>query len=234
MVKWEKFNEYLKTELGKQPRPKRLKDLDEFGGALVTIHTVIKATIEAEVPITKPLPYTKRRWNPELNTLHKSKNKLASLSYKWRGLPDHHAHKEHKCATKEYVNLIKSAKRKHWESWLLSASNRDLWMANKYTTDPPTDYGQTRMPSLTHTSQEGRPGMATTNEDKSNALVRALFPPPPTIPAIPVMQYPEPAHGYFNYFTRDQIKLAANKLTAFKAPGPDGIPNVVLKQCVIH
>ena len=74
--------------------------------------------------------------------------------------------------------------------------------------------------------------MATTNKDKSDALARALFPPPPTIPAIPDLQYPELAYGYFNYFTRDQIRLVANKLAAFKAPGPDGIPNVVLKQCI--
>ena len=97
--------------------------------------------IESEVPMAKLLPYTKRWWNPELNLLCKRKNKLASLSYKWRGLPNHHAHEEHKRVTKEYVNLIESAKRKHWESWLLSASNRDLWTANKYATDPPTDYG---------------------------------------------------------------------------------------------
>ena len=45
------------------------------------------------------------------------------------------------------------------------------------------------------------------------------------------MCYPEPAN-IFRYFTRAQIKDAAKKLNAFKAPGPDGVPNVVLKRCI--
>ena len=232
IVDWEKFNEYLTTELGRRLGPKRIKDQSEFRNTLEAVNAVIKVTIEAKVPMSKLLPYTKRWWNSDLSTLHKRKNKLASVAYKWRGLPNHQAHEEHRQALKEYTNLIEATKKKHWESWLLSASNRDLWMANKYATDPPTDYGHTRMPSLVHTSPEGDPCTATANEDKSAALAGVLFPPPPPIPAIPNVQYLDPACGHFNYFTREQIKLAAAKLTAFKAPGPGGVPNVVLQQCI--
>ena len=54
---------------------------------------------------------------------------------------------------------------------------------------------------------------------------------PPPQPVIPQACYPCPA-DMFKYFTREQIRKAINKLSAFKAPGPDGILNVVLKKAV--
>ena len=40
-------------------------------------------------------------------------------------------------ASKEYAKAIESTKKEHWENWLLNASERDMWTANKYATDPP-------------------------------------------------------------------------------------------------
>ena len=232
IVDWEKFIEYLTATLEGAPRPRRINSLAEFRAALDTINGAIRVTIDAKVPLTKPLPHTKRWWNSELNALRKKKNRLANLSHKWRGLPDHHSHEEHSRATKEYAALIERTKRQHWEAWLLNASDRNLWTANKYATDPPTDYGRTKMPTLAHTLRDGTQQVATANNDKSAALANALFPLPPPEPAIPATCYPQPADEYFHIFTREQIRLAATKLDAFKAPGPDGVPNVVLKKSI--
>ena len=73
--------------------------------------------------------------------------------------------------------------------------------------------------------------LTSSNTEKTDALAGAFFPPPPLHPTLPHSCYPEPA-DIFNYFTRAQIRKAAKKLPAFKAPGPDGIPNAVLKQCM--
>ena len=162
------------TELGKAPELEKIGDTGEFKLALETINNAIIATIKAKVPMNKPLPHTKRWWNPELNALHKRKNKLANLAYKWRGLPDHHAHDDHKRVTKEYARLIKTTKKKHWEPWLLSAAERELWTASKYATDPPMDYRRTRMPTLAHPSQADVTRTAMSNKDKSEALAGAL------------------------------------------------------------
>ena len=56
-----------------------------------------------------------------------------------------------------------------------------------------------------------------------------FFPPPPLSPIVPHSCYPEPAN-IFRYFTREQIRKVAKKLPTFKALGPDGVPNAVLKQ----
>ena len=87
------------------------------------------------------------------------------------------------------------------------------------------------MPTLAYPSQADATRTAVTNEDKSEALARALFPPPPATPGVPTTCYPKPADDFFSFFSHQQIRLAATKLAPFKAPGPDGVPNVVLKQC---
>jgi len=69
-----------------------------------------------------------------------------------------------------------------------------------------------------------------TNESKSTALAQSLFPPPPANITIPVTDYPEPLEGV-EYFTKEQIRDKIRTLAPYKAPGPDGIPNVVLTQC---
>ena len=108
---------------------------------------------------------------------------------------------------------------------------KDIWTANKYATDPPTDGGKTRIPTLNYTEQDGTVRSTTSNMEKSKALAGTFFPPPPPVPIVPHTCYPEPAN-VFRYFTRAQIKDAAKKLSAFKAPGPDRILNVVLKQSI--
>ena len=117
------------------------------------------------------------------------------------------------------------------EQWLLNALERDVWTANKYATDPPTDGSRTRMPVLKFTDQLGTPHHTTNNAKKSEALAKSFFPPPPSHPSIPQMCYPCPSDS-FKFFTREQIGKAVNKLEAYKAPGPNGVPNVVLKKSI--
>jgi len=225
---WEDFNEHLATALTPNA-PKQLRSKTEFDAALTSITDAIKDTINAKVPISKPFPHTKRWWSHELNQLRKRKNRLANASYRWRGLPEHPSHNAHSDAAKEYAKLIETSKKEHWENWLLNASERDIWTANKYATDPPTDGGKSRIPTLKHTRQDGTVHRTTSNAEKSAALAETFFPPPPLIPIVPHTCYPQPAN-IFRFFTREQIKTAARRLDAFKAPGPDGIPNVVLKK----
>ena len=227
---WKAFAEQLTTLLS-HSEPRKLTSEIEFREALDVINTALKTTLEAKVPINKPLPHTKRWWTSELNELRRKKNRLAKSSYRWRGLPDHQSHQDHREATKVYAKAIETTKSKHWEEWLLNAAERDVWTANKYVTDPPTDGGKSRVPSLNYTGDDGTTLRTTSNAEKSTALASAFFPLPPPIPLVPHACYPEPA-VIFRYFTRTQIKDAAKRLNAFKAPGPDGIPNVVLKQCI--
>jgi hypothetical protein len=228
---WTEFTKYLSDTLSLATTPTRLTTIEEFDSALYTITSALKETIDMHVPLSKPFPHTKRWWNPDLTAIRKAKNKLSKVAYRWRGLPDHPAHQQHREVSKEYAKLIDSAKKEHWESWLLNASERDIWTANKYATDPPTDGGRTRMPTLIISNPDGTSRHTTSNDEKSEALAKSFFPPPPSHPIIPATCYPRPAN-IFKFFKRKQITDATGKLAAFKAPGPDGIPNVVLKRCI--
>lgn len=228
---WDEFTKHLSSLLTKLPPPRRLSTHAEFQTALNNLTATIKVTIEKQVPMTKPFPFTKRWWTPDLNEARRRKNRLANAAYRWRGLPDHPSHLQHREASKMYAKLIEDTKKEHWETWLINASGRDIWTANKYSTDPPTDGGRTRTPTLNYLDQHGQPKRTTTNDEKSEALAKSFFPSPPLSPAVPPSCYPRPA-DIFRYFTREQIKKATNKLSAYKAPGPDGIPNVVLKKSI--
>jgi hypothetical protein len=175
---WKEFKDLLQEILSCSV-PKKLTSKTEFRAALDVINTAIATAIEAKVPINKPLPFTKRWWTHNLGNLRKKKNQLANASHRWRGTPDHPSHQTHREAAKVYAKSIETAKKEHWEEWLINASERDMWTANKYATDPPSDGGKSRVPSLNRTDANGMPTKTTSNEEKSEALAGAFFPPPP-------------------------------------------------------
>jgi hypothetical protein len=74
------------------------------------------------------------------------------------------------------------------------------------------------------------PTEAVTNEDKSKVLADTFFPPPPLLSAIPEdYNYPNPATP-FKLFTKEQINRTISNTSSYKAPGPDGICNIVFKR----
>jgi len=111
---WEEFTDKL-TNLLSHSIPKKLTSEEEFRAALHMINAALSETIEAVVPINNPYPYTKRWWSSKLDELRKRKNRLARLSHRWRGLPDHPAHQNHRLASKEYAKAIETTKKEHWE-----------------------------------------------------------------------------------------------------------------------
>ena len=61
-------------------------------------------------------------------------------------------------------------------------------------------------------------------------LATAFFPPRPSNVEPLHFVYPKPACD-FNPITKDQILRQLARLKPYKAPGPDGIPNIVLTKC---
>jgi len=181
---WEAFADQL-TELLSHSEPRKLTSEREFRNAVDEINAALKTTMEEKVPINKPFPYTKRWWTHTLTNLRKKKGKSANESHRWRGIPDHPSHQDHRDATKVYAKAIETTKKEHWENWLLNASERDIWTANKYMSDPPTDGGKTCIPSLNYVGQDGTTRRTTTNAEKSTALAGPFFPPPPPTIHIP-------------------------------------------------
>lgn len=103
----------------------------------------------------------------------------------------------------------------------------------KYISAPSADGSKSRIPVLTKTQGETTT-TASTNEEKSSMLAATFF---PTATQATISQEGENAPGEttqeynMDPITKDQIKKHLARLKPYKAPGPDGIPNIVLTKC---
>lgn len=79
-------------------------------------------------------------------------------------------------------------------------------------------------------TRNGQENAATTNKEKSIMLATTFFPPKPLDKDPLHFVYPEPICK-MSHIARDQIKRQLAKLKPYKAPGPDGIPNIMLTKC---
>ena len=83
----------------------------------------------------------------------------------------------------------------HWVNYLDDLNDNLIWTANKYLTNPTTDGGKARVPTLESTNLDGTIQRAETNEDKSQMLAAMFFPPKLTMSQVPNdYKYPKGLH----------------------------------------
>ena len=75
---------------------------------------------------------------------------------------------------------MQETKNQDWTDWLEAASQQDLYIANKYISNEPTDYSNARIPSLHTVTNNNLPSTADDNASKAAALAESFFPPLPT------------------------------------------------------
>jgi len=159
--------------------------------------------------------------------LRKQANKLGRKSYKWRSDPSHAIHAEHKEASKTYVKTLKTTKQQHWCSWLERAKDPDIWAVHRLISTPASDGGKARIPALKFKVGEVEKTVFT-NSKKGAALAKGFFPKKPQTQDIQEdKEFPKMC-SKVGKVTKDQIRKQLKKLKPYKAPGPDGIPNIVL------
>ena len=237
-VEWDKFRTELRTELAPLGRPKTIEDQPSLDEACKQLTLAIQNTIDRQVPVTEISPKSKRWWSKELTAMRRYANKLGRKASKLNNQPDHPIHAEYDKAKTKYAKEIAWNKKTHWRDWLERAEDPDIWTANKYISAADTVGGNvTRIPSLS--SGEGEQvSLAVTNEEKSRILVKTFFPMKRTaneeetrnVEDIEEVDTPGPICK-MSKLTRDQITRHLAKLKPYKAPGPDGIPNIVLTKC---
>ncbi|KLO14093.1 hypothetical protein SCHPADRAFT_827037, partial [Schizopora paradoxa] len=96
---------------------------------------------------------------------------------------------------------------------------------------PQTDAGRARIPALKR-EVDGQSENVVENEEKSSLFFNKFFIPPadPAAASIPRRpKYPKPAFK-LEAITDRQIDMAVRQLAPYKAPGPNGVPNVVFKK----
>jgi Endonuclease-reverse transcriptase len=185
MVDWKEFREHLAKRLEDIPEPKEIETEKEYNEAVNALTTAIQDTIEDAIPLSKPVPHSRRWWNRDLSSLKKEKNRINNQSYLHRAITDHPSHQEHSRISAKYEEAIKKAKAQHWADYLEDLSDGMLWSANKYLTNTVTDGGKSRIPTLKYISADGTEQIAETNEDKSTTLATAFFPPKPAESQVP-------------------------------------------------
>jgi len=143
---------------------------------------------------------------------------------------DHPSHQDLHQACQKYAADIAKAKIEHWSDFLENADATDIWSVNKYLTNPPGNGGQTRIPTLKVKGNDSIPREVNTNEGKANILSEAFFPPKPAASMVPqAHKYPDSLPPPVPV-TQEQIHVHITKLSPYKAPGPDSIPNIVLQK----
>jgi len=229
-VDWEEFRETLNSHLRSLGHPTPILNQQQMDENCNELTEIIQRTISDKVPVAKLCSKSKRWWTKELTQLRKAANKKGRSSFNLRAEPMHVIHKEHKEAVKLYEKTLKSTKKQHWRDWLEKAEDPDIWAVHKLISAPPADGGKSRIPALKH-KVGGEDRVASNNGDKSTALAKCFFPPKPQQPnAQADDKYPRQCERP-KKITKEQILRHLKRLKPYKAPGPDGIPNIVLTKC---
>jgi ribonuclease HI len=229
-VDWEDFHNKLAARLSVLEVPQRIQNQDHLNESCESLISAIQATMEETVPTSEICSKSKRWWTKELTRMRRRMNKIGRESYKHRDDLTHPKHEEHAQAVKLYDRTVERTKRQHWRDWLERAVDPDIWTVHKYTSAPASDGAKARIPALKH--KEGqREVTASTNHEKAQALAKSFFPTKPAEAGIPEnFNYPK-ACCQPDQITKEQIAFQIRKLKPYKAPGPDGIPNIVLIRC---
>ena len=136
--------------------------------------------------------------------------KTTRCQQKWRAIQQ---------SRNTYFHAIRDAKRSDWQTFLSSAKGKDVFTAYKYTKPRRVE----RTPILNFQGQQ-----AVDFQTKCNTFRKAMFPQPPEAPPAPPIS-PGPTLEWPTVTTQE-IATAIKTSAPNKAPGPDGMPFLLLQK----
>lgn len=229
---WEDFTTLLRNKLSTAGLTKgELTSKQDMQTNLRKLTHVISETIEIQVPITKPLPFTKRWWNKDLEIKRKQKQAQSRQAQRMKDYPYHPIHAQYSATRSSYKDHIKKAKLSSWEKWIDDADPSSIWNIGKYIRAGPSDGGKSRIPPISSMDRHGSPITLKDNEAKSRVFHKTFFPLPHRAMQIPAdFPYPPPAFVCPVISDSNIYEVIAN-LKEHKASGSDAIPNEVFLHC---
>ena len=190
----------------------------------------LQETVNDSVKCSKPRPDQKRWWSHDLSKLRKKLNRLRAKSYRYRALTSHFSHREFRKLSNEYDETVIKAKQQHWTDYLEDMSAGDIWTANRYLREPVGDGGVPRIPTIRVQGPDRMERKISDNKEKVELFAKIFFPPPPAVSTVPMnFNYPIPLPDPPE-ITEEQIQHQIQRLSPFKVPEPDSVPNVVLQK----
>ncbi|KNZ72486.1 hypothetical protein J132_02997 [Termitomyces sp. J132] len=231
LANWDKFNKVLTEKLTLCSPAKLIATEAEFKGKVNNLMAIIlEVSNTDEIVLMKmPCPFSKHWWNKDLERLKAQRRHANNLAYRFWDIEDHLARAKAACLSKDMADCIKRSREEHWTNWLEEIDAWQIYITNKYAIWEPLDLSCNRVPKL-KTMTQGVPELAVNNANKAGILAESFFPLPPQSTSTPPTTYPKPLLG-IKFFTHMRIHATIRKLPPFKAPGPDRVPNVVLKRC---
>lgn len=227
-VDWETFRETLLPMIRVIPTDEKITNRNTVDARLKALTDALKATISKEVPISKISGFTKRWWTKELSVMNKTLRRIRNRCRKRKHDRSDPIHEEERKERNRYGQMIKDAKRLNWETFLEEVDERTIWTAHKYVAGEPTDGACSKMPPLKKMERDGTISLTKSEEEKSDLLFKSFF--------AEQKEYGKPAGDFkypsevFSYspMRNQQIHKAIERLGPHKAPGANGIPNIVL------
>lgn len=230
-VEWDNFKEALSSHLDKHPPPANIHSIDEFETAFAHLTQSIAKTVEDHVPKTKQSPYAKRWWSNDLDIERKQVHKLGKKARHLLARRQDPIHEEFRLARNRFSENIKKAKKEHWEEWLEAITPSNIWDFHRYAASDPTEQIHTRIKTLKDPKDPNGTNSTQDNARKSELLYDVFFRQPPENEHVEPNFVYNPPICEFAPITNSQISRAIDKLSPYKAPGPNGICNCVYKNC---
>jgi hypothetical protein len=163
-------------------------------------------------------------WDDELTTIRQHYTRLRNWDNQLRrwGEDRTNSRVEAARARNQLHNTIRDKKRSHWNEFLGQADN--IWKAAKYLDPQPSAFGN--IPVLV-TQQGSNTVEVESDGEKAQVLLNTFFPPVPDGWKEDEIPEPRPIEMHDPEITTEEIEGALSRITPWKAPGIDGIPNIV-------
>ena len=196
----------------------------EIDSQVVAMINALQTAITQSIPLSRISPRSKPGFTPECKEAQRRSNRLKR---RWRSQLTEEAWNEYRMARNFKNNLIKRTAKSAFREFVAQAceSPEARWKKTKWARKQLTK--QACLPPLNDEN-----GLEISEpETKANLLLKTFFPPPVQADLTDIddnMTYPN-AH-VMRAITADEIRKAITQSPPKKAPGEDGIPNLILKE----
>jgi len=215
----EQFARVLSNHL---PRISRLQTKEDLDNTVAQLTDALQAAINASVPTARIGPRSIPGFTEECRESIKEVKRARRRLDTWGGEENH---RELADAVRHRKACIASANTAlHREKVAQTQDNKGLWNLARWLK-------QREAPSAAFTpdirQKDGE--LAQDLNSKCTALQEVFFPEPPEADLADINRYPYPETDDWKPITQHEIREALHLLPADKAPGPDEIPNRILK-----
>jgi exonuclease III len=201
-----------------------IRDTEGIDREATRLTRTLQDVIQEFVPIKRPSRWSTAAWTVKCG---EAVTKAKRLRREVRQCPSEANIKRYNEAVRAKGRLVTKEKRKQFRREVAEAAARDdIWNLAKWARTKAQDTPELpQIPAL----RDGE-GWARERNEKERVLFQRFFPPPPEVDLtdIPEATYPDQIHQT-EEITEEEISWIIQRVGANKAPGPDDIPNRLLK-----